>query len=96
LSYGGIMSNSYLSNNRCKVMSSRNVNISWDGDCSPCNLDVNLALKGGNLLMSRDIKEITSSISWHKVRSLITQKKSICASCFDANNYTKNKFYYAF
>jgi MoaA/NifB/PqqE/SkfB family radical SAM enzyme len=94
LSYGGVMKDSHMKKNSCEVVSQYWFTIAWNGDCSPCNLDVNIELNGGNLLEVRDMKKITEGDKWKQITSKIRQKSGICSNCFDANNWTENKVYY--
>lgn len=96
-SYGGVMKDSYMSESSCNIAEIQNkFTIAWNGDCTPCNLDVNIALNVGNLLETRDIRKIMESERWKQVISLMRQKKSICANCFDGNNRSKDKSYQSF
>ena len=91
ISYGGIIYNLNIKNNICKIPQRLYFVISWNGDCTPCNLDVNLALKVGNLNKEKDIMLIIRSYKWKNIISHIKNKDGICLNCPDANNWTKNK-----
>lgn len=94
ISYGGVMEDRRMKKNPCEIESQRWLTIAWNGDCSPCNLDVNIALKVGNLLETKDIKKIIRGDEWKKVISRISKKLGICSNCFDANNWTENKYFW--
>lgn len=94
ISYGGVMKDSHMKENPCEVEKQRWFTIAWNGDCSPCNLDVNIALKVGNLLEALDMKRIIEGEKWKRVMSGIRRKKGICSNCFDANNWTESKCYW--
>jgi len=95
ISYGGIMKDSYMRVNSCNIIKSQPYFIiSWDGKCSPCNLDVNIELNAGNILKTRDISKIVEGDRWKHIMFEINQKSGICLNCFDANNWTENKIYY--
>lgn len=94
ISYGGVMKDSHMKKNSCNIKSQPCFTVAWNGDCSPCNLDVNIELKVGNLLEARDMKQIVEGDKWGQVMSKIRQKSGICSNCFDANNWTENRFYY--
>lgn len=94
ISYGGVMKDNHMKKNRCEVESQRWFTVAWNGDCSPCNLDVNIALMTGNLLEMKDMKKIIKSREWGQIMKKVKQKSSICANCFDANNWIENEIYY--
>ncbi len=94
ISYGGVMKDSHMKKNSCKIESQHWFTIAWNGDCSPCNLDVNIELNVGNLLEVRDMKKIIEGDKWKQIMSNIRQKSGICSSCSDANNWTENEIYY--
>lgn len=93
ISYGGVMKDSHMKKYECKTESQHWFIIGWNGDCSPCNLDVNLELKVGNLLEAGDLKKIVEGDKWKQTMSKIRQKSGICANCFDTNNWRENKIY---
>ena len=94
LSYGGVMKDSHMKRNSCNIKSQPCFTIAWNGDCSPCNLDVNIELKAGNLLEVRDMKQLVEGDKWGQIMSGIRQKTGICSNCFDANNWTESRTYY--
>ncbi len=94
ISYGGVMQDRHMKRNPCDIMSARNFLIAWNGDCTPCNLDVNIEWNTGNLLKARDIKRIVKGEKWKVAMSKIACKEGICVNCFDSNNRTDDKFYY--
>ncbi len=89
LSYGGVMSDAAMKPNPCKVPDQGRITIGWDGRCSPCNLDVNLAMTAANLLEQRDLQTIVQSPAWQQQLQRIRDRQGICANCFDANNHSQ-------
>lgn len=94
LTYGGIIRDNRVGEFPCYISSQRYFIVAWNGDCSPCNVDVNLALKGGNLIESEDIGKIVKGDIWKRVMSRIEAREGICANCPDANNWSENEYYY--
>lgn len=93
ISYGGVMHDGYMAPNACKIPERNIFVVGWNGDCSPCNLDVNLDLKSGNLIETTDMMEIVYGDVWQQTLEKIERKEGICANCFDANNWSRNKWY---
>lgn len=93
LSYGGVMRDSHMQENGCAIPSQGWFTVAWNGDCSPCNLDVNMELSVGNLLELRDVKAVVEGEKWRQVMTGVRQRSGICANCFDANNWTENRTY---
>jgi len=93
ISYGGIMKDSYMSRCKCDVLSCRPFQVAWNGDCTPCNLDVNIEWNVGNLLEARDLKSIMEGEKWRQIISKMCRREGICANCLDANNRPKDRFY---
>jgi sulfatase maturation enzyme AslB (radical SAM superfamily) len=94
ISYGGIMRDAHITANACDIPSSRKVSVAWNGDCTPCNLDVNLEWRAGNLAEARDIKRIVEADKWCRVVASIARKEGMCVICLDANNRSEDRFYY--
>lgn len=94
LSYGGVMQDSHMKKNICRTESQHWFIVAWNGDCSPCNLDVNIGLNVGNLFEARDMGVILEGDRWKHIMYEIGQGSGICSNCFDANNWTENKVYY--
>jgi len=94
LSYGGVMKDDHIKKNKCKVPSENRFTVAWNGDCTPCNLDINIELNVGNLLEVKDMKKIIEGGKWKQTMSDIQKRRGICSNCFDANNWTENKLYY--
>lgn len=92
ITYGGMMSDSYMKPNPCDVLKKPRLMVSWNGDVSICNLDVNMQKKAGNILKSR-IGDIVSSRNYKYQIDSVKEKTGICADCFDSNNHRKTKFY---
>ena len=93
LSYGGVIKDSYMVENRCKSLDQNWFIVGWNGVCSICNLDVNLELNVGTLSNKSTVEQILNSEQCQNVRRDIKSKLGICKNCFDANNWTKNKVY---
>lgn len=87
ISYGGVMKDDYMTNNRCRVLEKPRLIVAWNGDVSPCNLDVNMSMNAGNLLATNDLSEIVNSRAYKYQLDVIRDKRGICAYCFDANNH---------
>jgi radical SAM protein with 4Fe4S-binding SPASM domain len=66
---------------------------SWDGFVSPCNLDVDMALKVGNIVDIKDIGKLDNCNEWVNSLSNIKKKENICKNCFDGNNRINRDFY---
>jgi sulfatase maturation enzyme AslB (radical SAM superfamily) len=93
ISYGGIMKDSHMSRCTCDVLSYHPFQVAWNGDCTPCNLDVNIEWNVGNLLDVKDIKQIVEGEQYQQTMSKIRHKEGICAKCFDGNNRPKDRLY---
>lgn len=90
VSYGGIMADETMRKYQCRIPREGRVVVAWNGDCSPCNLDVNMALRSGNILDTPDLGVLVASAEWQKTLRRIEGRKGICVNCFDSNNHTKN------
>jgi pyruvate-formate lyase-activating enzyme len=90
VSYGGVMADSVMQKHPCHIPVQNRVAIAWSGACSPCNLDVNMALRSGHLLHQPDLGVIVNSPEWARTLSRIEARKGICANCFDSNNHTES------
>ncbi len=93
LSYGGVMKDPYMTENPCTIPEDNRIVVAWNGDCTPCNLDVNVALKYGNL---HDIPDLHRMIRTPKYKELIKgirRNQGICANCNDANNHVESMLY---
>lgn len=95
LSYGGVVKDSHMSNNDCIVTREIRSNVAWNGDVTPCNLDVNIEMKVGNLLEARDLERIWEGDEYKQMMSKMRRKEGICSNCFDANNRTEDEFYWS-
>jgi radical SAM protein with 4Fe4S-binding SPASM domain len=95
LSYGGVINDVHMRKNTCNIVNEKRFTVSWNGDCTPCNLDVNVGLHVGNLNEVKDIQTIIGSDKYKKRMENIKQHKGICSNCFDANNWTEHKIYNA-
>ena len=93
ISYGGHMKDAYMRSYPCNIPNERRLTVAWNGDCSPCNLDVNMGLKIGNLMEIKDVKELLEKGEYRKVMKNIKKKKGVCKYCFDANNHIDNILY---
>ena len=92
ISFGGIMRDVVMRRYKCTIPKEKRLIIGYDGTCSPCNLDVNLALNIGDMNEVGDLKDIIQSQRYRVVMAGIRRKKGICKNCFDANNrrFTRN------
>jgi len=93
LSYGGVIKDKHMKENSCNVLCGDRFTVAWDGRCTPCNLDVNIGLNVGNLLKENDVGKIMKSTKWANIMQTIKNKDSICANCFDANNWTEHELH---
>jgi hypothetical protein len=93
ISYGGVMKDSHMSNCKCDVLSWRPFQVGWNGDCTPCNLDVNIYWNVGNLLKETDMRRIVEGDRWRQTISRMRRREGICAKCFDANNRPHDRCY---
>ena len=95
LSYGGIVTDEGGSviDNPCNIVDGKRFTVAWNGDCTPCNLDVNIALNTGNLFVDVDVEKIIQSYKYKQVMETIKNREGICINCFDANNWTKHEIY---
>jgi len=94
ISYGGVMGDAHMRENPCQVPDQNRLTVAWNGDCSPCNLDVNVALRIGNLRETPDMSALFKQDLFKTVREGMRTKTGICANCFDANNHTESKEYF--
>lgn len=88
ITYGGVMTDSELRENDCEVLDEKRFTIAWNGDCSPCNLDVNIGLHVGNLLEQKSVLKIFKGPRFAQVVAAIRRREGVCATCVDANNHT--------
>ena len=86
ISFGGVMRNPIMSRAKCSIPRERRMVIAHDGTCSPCNLDVNMALSVGNINDVKDMSDIVRSKKYRSVMASIRKRRGICANCFDGNN----------
>ena len=87
------MKDSHMSRCRCDVLKCRPFQVAWNGDCTPCNLDVNIHWNVGNLIELRDINRIVEGDKWRDTIAKIRRREGICANCIDANNRPQDRFY---
>ena len=86
ITYGGLMSDDYMTPYSCDVLRKPRLVVAWNGDVSICNLDVNMQKTVGNIL-ERDIAEIVDSRAYKYQIDVIKERRGICDGCFDANNH---------
>lgn len=91
ITYGGVVFDPYMKVHACKVAQEGRFTVAWDGRCTPCNLDVNLAMSVLNL-NTHTVPEIVASPEWEGMLDGIRKKRGICANCFDAQNHSQ-KYY---
>jgi pyruvate-formate lyase-activating enzyme len=90
ISYGGAMADEHMRAHPCRVPTEDRLTVAWNGDCSPCNLDVNMALRVGNLLETPDVAAIVKGTQYQRVLRSVRRREGVCANCFDANNHTES------
>jgi radical SAM protein with 4Fe4S-binding SPASM domain len=92
VSYGGKIKNPYVLPHRCNVWEMKYMMIGWNGETSPCNLDVNLLLGLGNI-MNSSINKLYTSPKAKKLRKVTGCGRNIepCKTCIDSNNWSKNE-----
>jgi sulfatase maturation enzyme AslB (radical SAM superfamily) len=88
LTYGGVMFDPYMTENKCNVASENRLTVAWDGRITPCNLDVNVAMATLNL-NTHTMAEILDSPDWKATLQGIRDRVGICANCFDAQNHSQ-------
>lgn len=86
LSYGGKISDPSISKGTCNVWDLKMCQLDWQGNVSPCNLDVNMELHLGNI-MQRSLNDIYYSDSADALRQKTGCGNSIepCSTCTDSN-----------
>jgi pyruvate-formate lyase-activating enzyme len=94
LSYGGVMKDPYMTANPCTIPQDNRINVAWNGDCTPCNLDVNLALRIGNILATGDLRAMIRSWRYKAVMHAVRRREGICGACRDANNHAESMLYW--
>ena len=94
ISYGGIMKDEYMRPNPCRVLQKPRLVVAWDGSCTPCNLDVNVAMNVGHILQNRGLAGVMKTLQYKRNLRAIKEKKGICANCFDANNHRETVIYH--
>lgn len=90
VSYGGVMHDKQMSKHPCRIPEDHRLVVAWNGDISPCNLDVNMALRVGNVNVDSDVHKLVTGSRWSQTLQGIRSRSGICARCFDSNNHTKN------
>jgi len=90
LTFGGVMLEPTMKRNTCRVADETRFVVAWDGRCTPCSLDVNIAMEAGNLY-TQTLEEIVASPQWAKRIQGIRDRIGICANCFDGQNYGKTR-----
>lgn len=86
LTFGGVVFDPYMQENECHVVKENRFTVAWDGRCTPCSLDVNIAMHAGSL-KDQSVEEIVSSSKWAERLQGIRDRVGICANCFDGQNY---------
>ena len=92
ISYGGVMKDDYMYANTCNILQKRRMVVAWNGDCSPCNLDVNIDMNVGNVLRG-GMAEIAASEQYASQLISIRHRSGICVGCFDSNNHRETVFH---
>ncbi len=86
LTFGGVMDDPMMRERRCRVQREKRFTVAWDGRCTPCTLDVNVAMNAGDL-NRQSVEEIVNSPAWAKRLQGIRKRVGICSACFDGQNY---------
>jgi radical SAM protein with 4Fe4S-binding SPASM domain len=94
LSYGGVMKDPYMTENPCTIPEDGRLIVAFNGDCTPCNLDVNVALGIGNIHETPDLRKMVSSRRSRAVMRGIRRNEGICRNCNDANNHQESLLYW--
>ncbi len=94
ISYGGVIKDPYQTENPCTIPEDHRVNIAFNGDVTPCNLDVNIALCIGNTHETGDLKTMLASPRARAVFDRIRRNQGICSNCNDANNHQESMLYW--
>jgi len=96
LTYGGVIHKdtpefqSFIKANPCNVWVQDSLTIDWQGNVTPCNLDVNMALTIGNI-RDKNLGALHKGEEWSRISKLSKERKiSPCNTCVDANNWTNN------
>ena len=91
LSYGGVFpENATSQKGPCKLKKRPFLTISWDGRCSPCNLDVDIQIGSLELKNYPSIEGLLQSNDWGAAIKSIQTTAPICETCTDHNNWTEN------
>ena len=92
LTYGGIVPIAHQALNRCNVWDVRYVMIDVHGNCTPCNLDVNVQLHLGNIMQDSIENLYHGPIAqWLKTQTGCGKALSPCKTCVDGNNWSENE-----
>jgi radical SAM protein with 4Fe4S-binding SPASM domain len=94
ISYGGVMKDPYMTANPCTIPEDNRLNVAFNGDVTPCNLDVNIALCVGNIHETPDLMEMTRTPQYKAVMDGIRRNQGICRNCNDANNHRESMLYW--
>jgi len=94
ISYGGVMKDPYMTAHPCTIPEDGRVNLAYNGDVTPCNLDVNVALRVGNIHETPDLMEMTRTPQYKAVMEGIRHNQGICRNCDDANNHQESMLYW--
>lgn len=91
ITFGGIVTDPYMKKSGCDIYKIRRIVIGWNGDCTPCNLDMNFNMKIGNL-KNQTIKEIINSKKYKNIMKNIKKHNGMCVHCFDGGNHSIRVF----
>jgi radical SAM protein with 4Fe4S-binding SPASM domain len=94
ISYGGVMKDPYMTANPCTIPEDGRINVAFNGDVTPCNLDVNIALCAGNVHQTPDLMEMMRTPQYKAVMEGIRRNQGICRNCHDANNHQESMLYW--
>jgi len=93
ISYGGVIQDHRITPNECMIPYMPYFIVAWNGDCTPCNLGVDIALKGGNLYEYDDVAKLYETNVWRENLKKIKEKRGICLKCVDAKNWKETKIH---
>jgi hypothetical protein len=90
VSYGGKIADSFVQPGQCSVWENNYFVIGYDGTTSPCNLDINLALRLGNI-QYKSMPELYTAGKYLQRKTGCGKDITPCRTCVDANNWSQNE-----
>jgi hypothetical protein len=89
ISYGGVTKDSTMQPHPCNVLDQPRMTVAWNGDCTPCNLDVNVTMKVGNIMDPGGLAGVVAGPRYRITVAGIRRREDICVHCPDSNNHTR-------